>query len=271
MHAAERRAALDLAVEAATMAGDMLVERGDALLRGDAELAIRTKSSARDFVTQVDKEVQDAIIAMIRERFPDHRFIAEEEGADALGDGGSPFVWIIDPLDGTTNFIHGKPTFGTMLALREGDSLELAVIHMPRLRLLFSGARGVGAFVNGNPVRLRATKNMADAIVCSNMMGRAKPDKDGTLRITTPFCASLENYGNAAQEVGEFLLGWNDGLFFEGTGLWDAAPGCLLAELAGGRSRLEPLDPGDIRKGVRCVMSTAPIFDELSAFVFGKR
>lgn len=292
--------ALSIAIAAAENAEKILLKH----FRG--ELHISTKSSPRDYVTEVDREAQEVIIETILKQYPDHGFITEEtvgarHAVPLQKNAGSRYQWIIDPLDGTTNFIHGKKEFATMIALwecphagnpdapLEGATPLLGVIHQPLEKRRFEGVRGKGAFVSvlrdapprasgapqddtskGKSLKLRPTKNMLDAILCTNMVSRGEPDADGILKVATPYCGSLHNYGCAAFEQGAILLGENDGVFYDGVGLWDIAAAALLIEEAGGKVRWEPKDPKDIRKEVCCVASTAPIFGELCAFLFGK-
>mgnify|MGYP001585652235 CR=1 FL=1 len=319
--------ALSIAIAAAEAAEKILLKH----FRKD--LHISTKSSPRDLVTQVDREAQAAIIEVILKEFPDHGFITEEtvdseHAARLQKNAQSRYQWIIDPLDGTTNFIHGKKEFGTMIALWECPNAAnideplknttplLGIIHQPLEQRRFEGIRGKGAFVcldasallstsstsrvisrvtpstqcegciEGsrlvtrhdttpkniveNPLKLRITKNMLDAILCTNMVARGKPDEKDMLQVAVPYCGSLHNYGCAAFEQGAILLGENDGVFYDGVGLWDFAAAALLIEEAGGKVRWESKDPKDIRSKVRCVASTAPIFKELCAFLFGE-
>lgn len=264
---------LAVATEAAQQSAALLVEKHRAVFgtHPTATLRIETKSSDTDFVTEADGLAQEATIAVIQHHYPEHRYIAEEAGADSLGSADSPYEWIIDPLDGTTNFIHGKRNFGTIVAVQHEGVLQAGAICMPLLDLLYQGARGGGTTVNGRPARLRATTGMHDAVLASNIMRRAKEGKDGAFYASMPYCASLENYGNAAEELGEILLGHNDGAFFHGIRLWDVAAGCLMVEEAGGRFRYEHLEPGNPRSGLLCVASTAPIFEDLCAFVFERK
>lgn len=255
---------LAFAEDVARSAGQLLLE---ARARGGDALKVQTKSSAHDFVTEVDLAVQRHVIGRIAERFPTHRFIAEESGAEALGDPASPYAWVIDPLDGTMNFIHGKPTFGSLLALMEKDEVVLGVIAQPAFGKVFAGRRKGGAFLNGKPVRVRATKDMEDAIVCTNIRAQAVPC-NGTHHAPVPLAGSLHTYGDATQEMAEILEGWNDGIAYRGVGLWDIASGCLLIEEAGGRARWEFVDAANPRKGVHCVASTKKIFDALESFIF---
>jgi fructose-1,6-bisphosphatase/inositol monophosphatase family enzyme len=109
---------------------------------------------------------------------------------------------------------------------------------------------------------------MDDAVVSGNLRKRAVQQEDGTYVVRLPQCASWENYGSAIEAFAEILRGHNDGLLYEGPHLWDVAAGCLLVEEAGGKARMELVDPADIRGKTRCVASTGKIFDELSGYAF---
>ena len=262
--------ALDVAIAAAHDAGKILRDRfaRHCAESGDADLDVRSKGSPRELVTEVDALAQRAIVDRILQTYPDHRFIGEEEGAADLGNPHSPFAWIIDPLDGTMNFVRRKSGIGTLIALQENGETKLGVMLLPLHGQLFTGIRGQGAFLNGAPITLRHTIGIADSILCTNGSKRARPCKGGALHISLPVCASLQNYGNAAEEMGEILLGHNDGVFYEGVGLWDVAAGCLLIEEAGGKSRTELINERNPWAGVNCIASTKEIFEELSEFMF---
>ncbi|PIQ76026.1 hypothetical protein COU78_03630 [Candidatus Peregrinibacteria bacterium CG10_big_fil_rev_8_21_14_0_10_49_24] len=264
---------LETATQAAKKGADLLVAKHKDVFGENAtgSLHVDTKSSATDFVTEADSNSQDAIIAVIQNKFPEHRYIAEEEGADTLGNPDSPYEWIIDPLDGTTNFIHGKENFGTIIAVQKNGELLAGVIWMPLLHLLYQGAKGGAVTVNGKKAVLRNTGGMNDAVLSTNIMRRAKEGKDGAWYCSMPYCGSVENYGNAAQEMGEIILGQNDGAFFRGIRLWDVAAGCLMVKEMGGKYRYEHLEPGNNRSGLLCVASTEKIFDELCDFIFEKK
>lgn len=254
--------ALSVASTAAKSAGEILQSRFK------TSLTIRTKSSARDLVTEVDGLAQEAIIGTILEAYPDHGFITEEvvgarHAVPIEKNKNSPYKWIIDPLDGTMNFTRGKKEFGTIIALEESDEIIVGVIFFPLIDQIFTGAKGQGAFCNGKQIRLRATRDMVDAVLSTNMVARAKEDGSGILQIATPYCASLHNYGCAAAEIAAVLLGQNDGIFYDAVGLWDIAAGCLLVAEAGGKYCYTLKDHADPRKGVTCVACTAPIFEEL--------
>lgn len=254
--------ALSVAVEAAKAAGEVLKNNFK------QPLTIRTKRTPRDLVTQVDHEAQAVVVKILSEAFPDHRFLTEELGAEELGNIASPYLWIVDPLDGTTNYVHGKTLCGTCIALQENDMTVLGVMFNTFTNMLFTGIRGQGACWNGKRItHLRSTRDLYDAILCTNMASRAG-STDTVKRLEVPVCASVQNYGCAMEEIAAVLRGENDGVFFDGVGLWDVAAGCLLIEEAGGLSRTEFKDPADPRKGVRCVASTKPIFDDLCDFVW---
>lgn len=257
--------------EAAADAGAAVLEKEYRRIREGGSLHVKMKESPMDLVTEVDGAAQKVILGVIQKQFPDHRFLAEEEGADALGDPKSPYVWVVDPLDGTTNFIHGKPTFGTIVAVMKGEEILAGCIILPILGHRFTAAKGKGATADGKPVVLRKTANLADAIICSNVTRRGRPDQNGVLHTPIPNCGSMDNYGCAAQVFAEILLGWNDGVLYKGVRMWDIAAGVLMLGEAGGKCRYEWLDTNDRRGGVLCVGSTPPIFDELCDFAFTRK
>ena len=253
--------ALDIAIAASKKAAEHAVQHWENI----DSLEIESKSPG-DFVTQVDRECQHIIVEEIQSTFHEHRFLGEEGGTDTLGDPESPYQWIIDPIDGTTPFIHKKDTFGNLIALQENGHTVLGLIYIPVRNELFTGYKGGGAYFNDSPIRLRDTKDMFDAVLCSNTMRRAK-EIDGTYMISTPRCGSLHNYGSMAHEMGELLKGCNDGSFAIGARLWDVAPGCFLTEEAGGKSWYELVEPDNLTGGTRHIASTPPIFDEIKEWV----
>ncbi len=259
--------------EAAADAAAALLRKEHEHMRttGDVrDLNVHMKMSPMDPVTAVDIAAQQRIISVIRKHFPTHRFLAEEEETVNIGDPQSPYVWIIDPIDGTINFIHGKENFGTIVAVAKDDELLAGCMLLPMMEQRFTAAKGHGASVNGHPVQLRKTASMMDAILCSNITRRARPNGNGILQVSIPSCVSLQNYGCAAQEIGDMLLGWNDGVFFRGLRIWDIAAGFLMIAEAGGKYRYEWMEPGSPRNGLICLGTTAPIFEEVCSFVFEK-
>jgi len=261
---------LDVAKETARMAGVLLTKEYRSAFRDGNELAVAEKTSPQDLVTAVDGRTQAAIIEHIRTHFPDHRFIAEEKGADALGSPDCPYEWIIDPLDGTTNFTRARKNFGSIIAVQKAGVFLAGATVIPLAQQFFYGAKGWGAFVNDQPVTLRATRDLRHAVLNSNGIRRGIEGPDGVYYIPSPYCASLQNTGSAADEIGLLLTGHTDGVFFDGVGLWDIAAGFLMIGEAGGKMRYEYKEPGNVRGGLRAVASTAPIFEELCEFTFEK-
>lgn len=253
---------IEISKEAVQIGADILVQEYDLVHNGDKKLDITTKASAIDLVTEVDGKTQRAIVEAIQKHFPDHRFIAEETGAETLGDPQSPYEWIIDPLDGTVNFVHGRISFGPIVSVQKNGLLLAGAMHLPLMNQWFYGGRNAGAYFNDATVKLRDTKSLTDAVLNCNLIHRVK-DIDGVLHITVPPCGSIENYGCAAEELGEILMGHTDGVFFDGIRLWDISTGFLLLEEAGGKVRYEAQEPGNPKGGYTAVGCTAPIFDEL--------
>ncbi|MDP7477303.1 MAG: inositol monophosphatase [Candidatus Peribacteraceae bacterium] len=255
--------------EVAEIGSGILEYEYDAINRGNKKLDVSIKSSAIDLVTEIDGRTQEAIVAGIQKHFPDHRFIGEEEGAEDLGDPSSPYEWIIDPLDGTTNFIHGKHSFGSIIAVQKDGVLIAGAMHLPLLDQWYWGGKGAGAYYNGDTIKLRETESLQGAILNCNLIHRAK-EVDGVLTVTLPSCRSIENTGCAAEELGEILMGHTDGVFFDGIRLWDIAAGFLLVEEAGGKMAYEAQEPGNPKGGYTCAASTAQIFDDLWAWTTTK-
>jgi len=271
MSEVDLKQALDVAIKAAKKGAEVALEFYKEVDPANAgsTLDIKTKTSPRDYVTEADFAVQKVIIEIIQQTYPDHRFIAEEKGADALGEPDSPYAWIIDPIDGTIPFIHGKDNWGTIIGLEVNGRVDIGVMLIPLHSELYTCIRGEGAFLNNKPIQLRKTRAMNDAVLCSNMIRRTK-EIDDMLMISTPPCANLENYGSACDEFAEVLKGHNDGCFFDGVRYWDISAGCLMMEEAGGKSYYEFKEPDNFRCGLLVATSTEPIFEELKKFVFEK-
>lgn len=269
MSAVSTEQLIDVAREAAEVATSFLVEQYHEIHTEGKALSVEEKTSNFDLVTAIDSQSQALIIETIQKHFPDHRFLAEEAGADDIGDPDCPYEWIVDPLDGTTCFVHGKTNFGSIVTVRNGEQLTAGAMHIPMLDQWFWGGKGAGAYYNGDTVNLRKTGSLSQAVLNCNLIHRAK-EIDGALRITVPPCRSIENYGSAVQELGEILMGHTDGVFFEGIPLWDIACGFLLIEEAGGSIRFEKVEPDNRRSGNICAASTAEIFDDLWEWVTTK-
>jgi myo-inositol-1(or 4)-monophosphatase len=200
----------------------------------DAGLEVRRKGE-NDFVTQADKESEAAIVAEIRRRFPDHRILAEE--GSGKGEGHGEHQWLIDPLDGTTNFLHGLPVFCVSIACRRGDELIAAVIEDPEGRNLFSAVRGEGAFWNGQPMRVSDQAGLGGSLLATGFPWRALPALEnylGIFREVFSQSKAIRRCGSAALDLAYTAAGVYDGFFEFRLSPWDIGAGVLLVREAGG-------------------------------------
>lgn len=220
---------LAAAVDAAQAAGEVIREGA----RNRASLNIERKN-ANDFVSEVDKRAERVIIDTLSKRFPDHAFKAEESGES----GSSRYTWLIDPLDGTTNFLHGIPYYCVSIALRIGDATAVGVVFDPTSRRLFTAIRGQGAFLDGAPMKVSGRPGLAEAV-----LGTGLPFKDWhylddymtSLREIMQRCAGIRRPGAAALDIAYVAAGWTDGHWEKGLNAWDVGAGSLLVEEAGGK------------------------------------
>ncbi len=200
----------------------------------DAGLEVRRKGE-NDFVTQADKESEAAIVAEIRRRFPEHRILAEE--GSGAGQGSGDYEWLIDPLDGTTNFLHGLPVYCVSIACRKGDELLAAVIQDPEGNNLFAATRGGGATWNGRPMRVSDQDGLRGSFLATGYPWRALPTLDlylGIFRDVFPLSKAIRRCGSAALDLAYTAAGVYDGFFEFRLSPWDIGAGILLVREAGG-------------------------------------
>ncbi len=219
---------LNIAVRAARTAGDQIVRN---IERVDT-LQIARKQRA-DFVTEVDRLAEREIIAVLRKAYPDHAILAEESGAS----DGNDFQWIIDPLDGTTNFIHGFPQFAVSIALRHGRNLEHGVVYDPLRQELFTASRGRGAQLNSRRIRVSKLRHLEDALIGTGFPFKENQRVDDYLRVLRYFMghsAGVRRPGAAALDLAYVAAGRLDGFWEDGLNPWDIAAGALLIREAGG-------------------------------------
>jgi myo-inositol-1(or 4)-monophosphatase len=221
---------LNIAVKAARKAGH-LINRAS---RDIDVLKVEVKRQ-NDFVTEVDRAAEDAIIGVLREAYPNHAILAEESG---LSKGSQEeFVWIIDPLDGTTNFIHGVPQFAVSIGLKHKGVVTQGVVYDPAKNELFTATRGAGAFMNDKRLRVAKRDRISDALI-----GTGFPFSKLDLleryinqfRKVTPNCAGIRRPGAAALDLAYVAAGRFDGFWEMGLSPWDIAAGSLLVQEAGG-------------------------------------
>ena len=219
---------LNIAVAAARAAGSIIVRYLD---RVDT-LEVATKHM-NEFVTQVDREAEAIIIADIRKAYPNHAVLAEESGAA----GDSEYRWIIDPLDGTTNYLHGFPQFCVSIALEHRGRLEQGVVFDPLRQELFVASRGAGARLNDRRIRVSRQIGLEGSLLGTGFPFRGAYDLDTyleTMRALVPKSAGVRRAGAAALDLAYVAAGRLDGFWEFGLEPWDMAAGVLLIREAGG-------------------------------------
>ena len=222
---------LTTAVKAARKAGSIITRASFDLDR----LTVRRKQH-NDFVTEVDHAAEDAIIRTLRDAYPSHGFLGEETGTSAQADK-SDYLWIIDPLDGTTNFLHGFPQYCVSIALRHKGVLQQAVIYDPNRNELFTATRGAGAFLNDRRIRVSGTDRLEDSLIGTGFPFREFAHFDEYLRMfgeITRRVAGVRRPGAAALDLAWVAAGRTDGFWEMGLSPWDMAAGALLVREAGG-------------------------------------
>ena len=226
---------LNTAVKAARRAGNM-INRASL----DLDLVKVSVKQHKDFVTEVDKAAEAAIIDVLLTAYPDHGILAEESGRTGAGAASGEevdYLWIIDPLDGTTNFIHGFPQYCVSIALAHKGQITQAVIYDPTRNDLFTATRGRGAFLNERRIRVSKCATMDDALVATGYPNLDPATLDNYLpmfRLMTQQCAGVRRAGSAALDLAYVAAGRMDGFFEIGLAPWDIAAGSLLVTEAGG-------------------------------------
>jgi len=220
---------LATAMTAARRAGGIILKHLGQLSASD----VQTKQ-AFDFVTKVDGWSESAIIETIREKFPSHAFLAEETLKQT--DAGA-YRWIIDPLDGTTNYIHGYPVFSVSISLEFGGEIIVGVVFDPLRDELFHAVRGRGAFLNDREIRVSGTTILANSIIATGFPFRAKDMIDLYLSAFRKIffeVSDIRRAGSAAIDLAYVAAGRCEGFFEMNLGPWDMAAGSILITEAGG-------------------------------------
>jgi myo-inositol-1(or 4)-monophosphatase len=222
---------LNTAIKAARTAG-ALINRASLDLE---RLQVNSKAP-NDFVTEVDHAAEAAIIDTLLSAYPGHGILAEESGS-ARGARDSEYVWIIDPLDGTTNFIHGLPTYAVSIGLAFRHQIQQAVVYDPARNDLFFASKGRGAFLNDRRLRVSKRTRMAEALIGTGFPFRKGDDLTHYLHILETVmksCAGVRRPGAAALDLCYVAAGWYDAFFETGLSPWDVAAGSLIVTEAGG-------------------------------------
>jgi myo-inositol-1(or 4)-monophosphatase len=220
---------LNIAVRAARKAGSII---NRASLDGGG-LQVRSKR-ANDFVTQVDGAAEQAVMEIVRKAYPEHGFIAEESGVSAPD---AEYLWIIDPLDGTTNFIHGFPQYAVSIAVQHRGALAHAVVYDPTKNELFTASKGRGAFLNDRRIRVSKCQRLDDALVGTGFPFKELSRLDLYVRQLRAFMSrssGVRRAGAAALDLAYVACGRLDAFWELGLSKWDMAAGALLITEAGG-------------------------------------
>jgi len=220
---------LNIAVRAARKAGSII---NRAALSSEG-LKVRAKQ-ANDFVTQVDQAAEEAIIGIVRHAYPEHGLLAEESGRS---EGAAEYVWIIDPLDGTTNFIHGFPQYCVSIGVQHRGALAHAVVYDPLKNELFTASQGRGAFLNDRRIRVSKCLRLQDALVGTGFPFRELTRIDqyiGQLKKLMSGSSGVRRAGAAALDLAYVACGRLDAFWELGLSPWDMAAGALLIQEAGG-------------------------------------
>ncbi len=220
---------LGVAFRAAMLAGDIILENLGRISKDD----IDTKQ-ASDFVTYVDRESERIILSTIQKEFPLHHFLAEESVKEATT---GEYRWIIDPLDGTTNFIHGYPVFSVSIALEFRGEIILGLVFDPLRNEVFTAEKGTGAFLNGRPVSVSAVSELRHGLIATGFPFRKKEMIDEYLRLFKNIfhrVSDIRRAGSAALDLAHLACGRCDGFFEIGLSPWDIAAGSILIKEAGG-------------------------------------
>jgi myo-inositol-1(or 4)-monophosphatase len=196
-----------------------------------------TEKNHNDYVTEVDQAAEQAIIEVLKKAYPDHAILAEESGASANLHDQNENVWIIDPLDGTTNFIHGFPQYCVSIALQQRGQITQAVVYDPTRNDLFTASKGAGAYLNDKRLRVTKRDKIADGLIGTGFPYTDLSSLDEYLkmfRIMTEKSAGLRRPGAAALDLAYVAAGRLDGFFEKKLKPWDIAAGSLLITEAGG-------------------------------------
>ena len=219
---------LNIAVRAARSAGDLVLRSSENI----GKLRIDQKSKT-DFASEVDRMAEQEIIQIIQSAYPDHAILAEESGEHP----GNEFVWVIDPLDGSTNFLHGFPQFAISIALKHKGKIEVGTVYDPLRDELFTATRGGGAMLNNRRIRVTRQNSLKGALLGTGFPFKKQQHLDaylGMFRALFIDSAGIRRAGAAALDLAYLASGRLDGFWEIGLHEWDIAAGVLLVKEAGG-------------------------------------
>ena len=219
---------INIAVRAARSAGNVLLRYFDRV-----DTLTVTSKGLNDFVSEVDRSAEQAIIQVLHKAYPDHAILAEESGAHK----GNDYQWVIDPLDGTTNYLHGSPHFSVSIGLRYRGVLEHGIVYDPLREEMFTASRGSGTLLNDRRLRVTQRKNLQGALLGTGFPFRDLRHMDaylGMFKELSKNTAGIRRPGSAALDFAYVAAGRLDGFWELGLAEWDFAAGELLIREAGG-------------------------------------
>ena len=225
---------LNIALRAARSAGENIVRASENMDRVKVE-----EKALNDFVSDVDRAAEKEIVYHITKAFPSHRIVSEEGGVLAEGDETADIEWLIDPLDGTTNFLRGIPHYAISIAIRQKGRVEHAVVYDPFRQEEFTASRGRGAQLNGRRIRVTDRKTLDGALISTGIPFKGHQEQHimaylASLAAIAPKVAGIRRDGAAALDLAYVAAGRFDGFWEIGLQPWDMAAGALLILEAGG-------------------------------------
>ena len=231
---------LEAAIETALEAGGILLSEFD-------RPAKVTQKGKLDLVTEADRQSEQAIVSRLRRCFPKHAILSEEGGGQ---EGDARYRWIVDPLDGTTNFVHGYPCFAVSIAFEEAEELLVGVVYQPITKELFTGSRGEGAYLNEKRIHVSDVEHLSASLVATGFPSLKRTPKPNIHYYWNFALRShgVRRDGSAALDLASVACGRFDGFWEFGLHPWDTAAGVLLVREAGGvvtNFSGQPYRPGD--------------------------
>lgn len=220
---------VNIATRAARKAGDIILR-----YHNQIDLLTIENKAANDFVSEVDQAAESAIIDEIKKAFPHHSILGEESGEIS---GDKEFKWIIDPLDGTTNYLHNFPHYAVSIALYEKNIASHAVVYDPFKEELFTASRGEGAYLNDQRIRMTSTQGLTGTLIGTGFPFKSPEHLDAYLdmfKAIHPKVSGIRRAGSAALDLAYLAAGRMDGFWEIGLNIWDIAAGSLLVKEAGG-------------------------------------
>ena len=247
--------AQNIAVEAAKAAGERIIQ-------GYSEqLNITIKSDPADLLTQVDIDAQNIIEQTIFAKYPDHQLLGEED-EEGKEKKESEYRWVVDPVDGTSNFTQRLPHVGVSIALQHNEESVLGVLYFPVLDNLYTAIQGEGAFLNGKQIHVASCASMRDAYISEIYSDRVNR---GNIAMYPP-AKAYRRFGSAVTSLGYIAAGSIHGTALR-CYLWDIAAAQVIIPEAGGKIEWRFHDEGNERSSLTCIASVPEIYDELAEFV----